>query len=354
MVLRVPPYAGECRFVRVTPVLIFARAPGLCCFCVGAKTPDSQGHLPPQPARAGSSRMAIPAATRRTGGPAAPDHTNASKHQRAQQARPSFTPAQAGPAATHAVPAAHHSAGGSSHHESRSTTTHSNEKCLLSISKPRRTMPTRSACRIAGSRTGGRPYRLVMHGSPQKIRARWQHVLADTGALVRDGACSIMPVAGEAPIGGRSRSRGPPVRRRIDERRGGGGARFVGTGCRRRGGEARAAVPRDAPGLPPPGAVRLRCPGERNGACRWLRPMRKSSDAPIRAVRVRMSRGGGGGGGRAGILRAAGPGDRGAASGADRVPVALGAGPARWRVGRPGGSGSAGVRVLAAPPAGRG
>ena len=70
MVLRVPPYAGQCRFVRVTPVLIFARSAGLCCFCVGAKTPHSQGHLPSQSARAGSSRMAIPAATRRTGGPA--------------------------------------------------------------------------------------------------------------------------------------------------------------------------------------------------------------------------------------------------------------------------------------------
>jgi hypothetical protein len=76
-----------------------------------------------------------------------------SKHQRAQQARPSFTPAQAGPAATHAVPAAHHSAGGSSHPETRSTTTHSNEKCLLSISKPRRSLQrtpnTSATCRVA-------------------------------------------------------------------------------------------------------------------------------------------------------------------------------------------------------------
>lgn len=121
--------------------------------------------------------------------------------------------------------------------------------------------------RVTGSRMGGRPYRLVMHGSPQMVRARLQHVLADTGALVRDGACSITPVAGEAPIGGRSRSRGPPARRRIDERRGGGGAQFVGTGCGRRGEEARAAVPQDVPGLPPPGAARLRWTGERNGAC---------------------------------------------------------------------------------------
>jgi hypothetical protein len=41
------------------------------------------------------------------------------------------------------------------------------------------------------------------------VRARLQHVLADTGALMRDGACSITPVAGEAPAGGRSRSHGP-------------------------------------------------------------------------------------------------------------------------------------------------
>jgi hypothetical protein len=63
---------------------------------------------------------------------------------------------------------------------------------------------------------------------PQMVRARLQHVLVDTGALVRDGACSITAVAGEAPIGGRSRSRGPSARRWSDERRGGAGAHFVG------------------------------------------------------------------------------------------------------------------------------
>jgi len=57
-------------------------------------------------------------------------------------------------------------------------------------------------------------------------------------------------------------------------------------GCGRRGGEARAA-----PDLRPPGAARLGCPGERNGACRWLRPVRKSSDAPVRAVRMGRGRG---------------------------------------------------------------
>ena len=35
--------------------------------------------------------------------------------------------------------------------------------------------------------------------------------------------------AGDAPTGGRSRSRGLPARRRSDERRGGGGAQLVGT-----------------------------------------------------------------------------------------------------------------------------
>jgi hypothetical protein len=68
----------------------------------------------------------------------------------------------------------------------------------------------------------------------QKVHVRLQHVLADNGALVRDGACSIMPVAGEALVpvagealaGGRSRSRGPPARRQSDEH---GGGAHVGT-----------------------------------------------------------------------------------------------------------------------------
>ena len=63
---------------------------------------------------------------------------------------------------------------------------------------------------------------LLCTARPQMVRARLQHVLADTGALVRDGACSITPAAGEAPAGGRSGSRGPPARRRSDEPRGGG------------------------------------------------------------------------------------------------------------------------------------
>jgi len=45
------------------------------------------------------------------------------------------------------------------------------------------------------------------------------------------------------------------------------------------------------PGLLPPGAARLRCPGKRNGACRWLWPVRESSDARVRAVRMNRGRG---------------------------------------------------------------
>ena len=41
----VPPRAGECRFVRVTSVLIFARAPACVALC-WREHPDSQGHLP--------------------------------------------------------------------------------------------------------------------------------------------------------------------------------------------------------------------------------------------------------------------------------------------------------------------
>ena len=39
---------------------------------------------------------------------------------------------------------------------------------------------------------------LLCTARPQMVRARLQHLLADTGALMRDGACSITP-AGEAP-----------------------------------------------------------------------------------------------------------------------------------------------------------
>ena len=78
-------------------VLIFAWALGLCCFCVGAKAPDSQGYLPAadscQRPPQGARRTAVtrpaardapvlagwrfPAAKRHTGGPSAPVHANA-------------------------------------------------------------------------------------------------------------------------------------------------------------------------------------------------------------------------------------------------------------------------------------
>jgi hypothetical protein len=53
MILQVSPYAGECRFVRVTLVLIFARAPDLCCLCVtsgGRSSPGQPPRLRPGPA----------------------------------------------------------------------------------------------------------------------------------------------------------------------------------------------------------------------------------------------------------------------------------------------------------------
>jgi len=37
--------------------------------------------------------------------------------------------------------------------------------------------------------------------------------------------------------------------------------------------------------------VGLRCLGERNRACRWLRPVTKSADAPVRAVEMGRDRG---------------------------------------------------------------
>jgi hypothetical protein len=58
MVLRVPPYAGECRLVRVTSVLIFAHAQCSCCFCVSAEAPGQPGISVPQPTHTGDLRRA--------------------------------------------------------------------------------------------------------------------------------------------------------------------------------------------------------------------------------------------------------------------------------------------------------
>jgi hypothetical protein len=132
----VPPYAGECRFVRVTSVLIFAGDPSLCCFCVGAKAPTARdicpaadsrqrpsqgarrtGHAACRQGHAGPGRMAVPcrnAAHRWTRRRLAT--RTLSKHHRAHPARPSITTA---------APAWRPSA---------DRTTHSNEKRLLSIS----------------------------------------------------------------------------------------------------------------------------------------------------------------------------------------------------------------------------
>lgn len=142
--------------------------------------------------------------------------------------------------------------------------------------------------RIANGRPSIPPcYARLPPDGPRPMAARaGGHRRTDAGRRLFDHASG-----GEAPTGGRSRSHGPPARRRSDEPREGGGAQFRRYGCGQRGGEARAAVPRDVPGLLLPGAARLRCPGERNGACRWLRPVRKSSDALIRAVRMSRGRG---------------------------------------------------------------
>ena len=167
---------------------------------------------------------------------------------------------------------------------------------VSSVIRPEGLGDLRSPCRIGAHAVSQDREReavhtgLVMHGSPPDRPRRLQHVLADTGALVWDGACSITPVGGRHPLGGAPVVVGHRPRRRSDERRGGGGAQFAGTAA------VGAAVKRGCSspgyaGLRPPGAARLRCPGERNGACRWLRPVRESSDAPVRAVRMSRGRG---------------------------------------------------------------
>ena len=140
----VPPCAGECRSVRVTSVLIFARAPGLCCLCVGP-TPGRPGTsarsriAPRPPLRA--SRTRHPACRHRRAGPGRTvvPHRNAAHRQtrrrrttrtlgkdhRAHQARLSIPP-PGGNALCAYCPSP--------------TTTHSKEKRLLSMSKPRRTL----------------------------------------------------------------------------------------------------------------------------------------------------------------------------------------------------------------------
>jgi len=65
---------------------------------------------------------------------------------------------------------------------------------------------------------------VLLCGLPQ-VCARSQHVLADVGALVRDGACWIAPVAGRHPLVGAP----VVVGRQRGGRRGGGGAQFAGT-----------------------------------------------------------------------------------------------------------------------------
>jgi len=95
------------------------------------------------------------------------------------------------------------------------------------------------------------PYRRIANGrpsmppcyarlAPQMVRARLQHVPADTGAPMRDGACSITPVAGRHPPVG-----APVV---VGRRRGGGVMNLV------------EAAARNSP-------ARLRSAGRRNAGC---------------------------------------------------------------------------------------
>ena len=111
--------------------------------------------------------------------------------------------------------------------------------------------------------------------------------------LVRDGACSITAVAGRHPLAG------APVD--LGRRRGGGVTNVVEAAAHNSSAQAAAgAAEQCGPQFrgmcwvcprPRRGQTRLRCPGERNGACRWLKPVRESSDAPIRAVRMSHGRG---------------------------------------------------------------
>ena len=187
----VPSRAGECRFVRVTSVLIFTRAPACVAFVL-ARTPDGQGHLPRVDSRQDlrcASRTRHPACRHRRAGPGltAVPHRNAAPRQtrrrrttrtlgkdhHAHQARLSITPAHwpASRAATHAVPTTHHPAGDSNPPETRSTTTHSKEKRLLSIPKPHRTpnICDRRDGRSARLRHADRP---VMSSSALRVTSR--------------------------------------------------------------------------------------------------------------------------------------------------------------------------------------
>ena len=124
----VPPCAGECRSVRVTSVLIFARAPGLCCLCVGP-TPGRPGtsarsRIAPRPPLRASRTRHLACRHRRAGpGRTMVPHRNAAHRQtrrrrttrtlgrttaRTRRDSPSRQHTGPPPAATHAVPTAHH------------------------------------------------------------------------------------------------------------------------------------------------------------------------------------------------------------------------------------------------------
>jgi hypothetical protein len=137
--------------------------------------------------------------------------------------------------------------------------------------------------RTAGMTTGGCCSRLT------KRTARKPETTAQPGQDSSDCAVGKVPCSQsgsactQAPRGERSlmcqstggmRSQGEPqageeqqgARRRSDERRGGGGAQFVGTAAVGAADKRGPQFPECA-GLPRPGAARLRCLGEPNGAC---------------------------------------------------------------------------------------
>ena len=164
MVLRVPPRAGECRFVRVTSVLIFARAPGLCCFCVGARARTAREICP-----AAGSRQRPPQCARRNGHCGLPPGTRRSRPdggslpQRGAPAPPSApghaNAFEAPPCAPGAAPH-HHSS--PARRPSANKTTHSNEK---------RPAERGTARRSAGRTAGRSPHRGWRGGPAQQARA---------------------------------------------------------------------------------------------------------------------------------------------------------------------------------------
>ena len=145
----VPPRAGECRFVRVTSVLIFPR-PRLVLLLCWREHPDGRSHLP-----AAGSRQDLRCAPRGPGvRPAAIDTPVPAGRRYPTATQRTGRPAGAGPHARLGRTTARTRRDSSSRQHTgpppggnarcaycpSPATTHSKEKRLLSISKPHRTM----------------------------------------------------------------------------------------------------------------------------------------------------------------------------------------------------------------------